>query len=76
MLEEYEQADLVEFIREEFRHRGELTEGQIRKLCERKTDDYRKIGLALHHLEKCEDIKEAEQPYRPGRPTRRWKWIG
>jgi len=47
MLEEYEQADLVEFIREEFRHRGELTEGQIRKLCERKTDDYRKIDLAL-----------------------------
>jgi hypothetical protein len=50
MLEEYEQADLVEHIREEFRRRGVMTHGTIRKLCERKVNDHRKIDLAIDHL--------------------------
>jgi hypothetical protein len=76
MLEEYEQADLVELIREEFRRKGTLTQGKIRKLCERKTDDHRKIGHAIEHLEKCGDIEEVGPAQTPGRPTRRWQWIG
>ena len=75
MLEEYAQADLVAYIREQFRLAGLLTLGQIRKLCERKTDDHRKIGHAIDHLVMCGDIEEVGSSG-PGRPTRRWKWIG
>jgi hypothetical protein len=74
MLEEYEQADLVEHIREEFRRKGVLTHGQIRKLCERKVNDHRKIDLAIDHLMKVEHIAELESAAGPGRPTRRWQW--
>jgi hypothetical protein len=77
MLEEFEVADLVEHIREEFRRKGELTLGQIRKLCERKVNDFRKIDLAIDHLVKVEHIVELEEEEaKRGRPTRRWKWIG
>jgi hypothetical protein len=84
MLEEYAQADLVEYIREEFRHRmaapmpgadrGVLTQGQIRKYCERKCKDHRQIDAAIYHMELCEDITELEDEGGAGRPTRRWQW--
>jgi hypothetical protein len=74
MLEDYEQADLVEHIREEFRRKTELRLGQIRKYCERKTGDYRKIDAAIHHLAACEEIVELDPPDGPGRPTKRWRW--
>ena len=66
-------SDLVKRIREEFRRSRELTHGQIRKLCERLTDDHRKIGKAIHHLEMCGDIEQADKAFGPGRPTTRWK---
>jgi hypothetical protein len=52
-----------------------LTQGQIRKYCERKCDDHRKIDAAIYHLLVCEDIVEVEAEG-AGRPTRRWKWNG
>ena len=76
MLEDYEQADLVEHIRELFRKKTVVRLGQIPKHCERKTSDYRKIDAAIHHLATCEEIIEAEAPEGPGRPTKRWKWNG
>jgi hypothetical protein len=75
MLEDYEQADLVEHIREEFRRKSELRLGQIRKHCERKTGDYRKIDAAIYHLVACEEITELDVPEGPGRPTKRWRWV-
>lgn len=74
MLEEYEQADLVERIREEFRGKSVLTVGQIRKLCERKVNDFRKIDQAIDHLLKCGDIVELDPSEGPGRPTKKWRW--
>jgi hypothetical protein len=84
MLEELAQADLVEYIRDEFRRRmvspmpgadkGVLTLGQIHKFCERKCKDHRQIDAAIYHMEVCEDITELEDEGNPGRPTRRWKW--
>jgi hypothetical protein len=84
MLEELAQADLVEHIREEFRRRmvtpmpgadrGVLTQGQIRKYCERKCKDHRQIDAAIYHMELCGDITELEDDGSVGRPTRRWKW--
>jgi hypothetical protein len=74
MLEEYEQADLVEYVRQEFRRHIELTEGQLRKLCERKTKDHRNIMQAIYHLAKCDDIVELDRSSSPGRPTRKWQW--
>ena len=96
MLEEYEQADLVEHIREEFRHRvispmpkaprGVLTQGQIRKYCERKCKDLRQIDAATYHLLITEEIIEVDINGVPiedatsvrtaGRPTHRYKWVG
>jgi hypothetical protein len=69
MLEEYEQADLVDHVRQEFRRMGELRWGQIRKLCERITGDYRKIDAAIHHLVTCEEIEELENPNEPPGPA-------
>jgi DNA replicative helicase MCM subunit Mcm2 (Cdc46/Mcm family) len=74
MLEDYEQADLVEHIRELCRKKTVVRLGEIRKHCERKTGDYRKIDAAIHHLVTCEEIIEAEAPEGPGRPTKRWRW--
>jgi hypothetical protein len=74
MLEDFEQADLVERIREEFRRKGVQTVGQIRKLCERKTGDYRKIDQAIEHLLKCGDIVELDPSDGAGRPTKKWRW--
>jgi hypothetical protein len=73
-LEEFEQADLVEHIRDEFRRKTVLTKGQIHKLCERKTGDYRKIDRAVAHLATVGDIIELDPPEGPGRPTTKWEW--
>ncbi len=74
MLEDFEQADLVERIREEFRRKEVLSVGQIRKLCERKTNDYRKIDQAIEHLVKCGDTVELDPSDGAGRPTKKWRW--
>jgi hypothetical protein len=76
MLDEMEQANLVELIREKFEKAGPnpVTLGQIHKLCERKTNDHRKIGYALDHLQTCGDIIRIEQSDGPGRPTDKWFW--
>ena len=80
MMEDLDQADLVDLVRGDFLKKikkGEvpsrLTQGQIRKLCERKTKDYRKISAAIDHLEQCGDIVEIKHEG-AGRPTRRWEW--
>jgi hypothetical protein len=80
MVEDLDQIDLVEFVRKEFLKKirkgveSQLTQGQIRKLCERKTKDYRKIDQAIHHLVTCGDIVELDQEGEVGRPTRKWEW--
>ena len=80
--EKLEQLDLVERIRKEFlrheklpdgRKAGELTEGQIHKLCERLCEDYRKIDFAIKHLLTTGEIEEFE-PIRPGPKTRHYRW--
>ena len=65
-----------EILREEFIHRGSLTEGQINKHCERKTNDFRKIAIAIEHLIRVGDIVELNQIGKVGRPTRKWQWQG
>ena len=74
LCEDLDAADLVDRIRGEFQKEGELTQGAIRKLCERKTKDHRKIDQAIDHLVKCGDIVELDQQGRVGFPTRKWKW--
>src|SRR5262249_48753793 len=76
LIEEMEQADLVKHIRQEFKRKEVLTQGSIRKLCERLTSDYRKIDWATDHLETCGEIIQFEQPIGPGRPTKKWRWHG
>jgi len=76
MSEDLAQIDLVDLLREEFIHRGSLTEGQINKHCERKTNDFRKIAIAIEHLIKVGDIVELNQIGKVGRPTRKWQWQG
>jgi hypothetical protein len=65
--EKLEQVELVDKIREEFLRDdlpvgrkvvGELTEGQIHKLCERLCEDYRRIDFAIQHLLKIGEIEE------------------
>jgi hypothetical protein len=82
--EKLEQVDLVERIRDEFlrdaplpagRTAGELTEGQIRKLCERLCDDYRRIDLAIAHLAKTGEIETfVPNPARRGPPTTHYRY--
>jgi hypothetical protein len=74
MLEELEQAELIEHIRDLFRHNGMMTHGEIRKLCERKTKDLRQIDQPIYQLETTEEITEVKHEGGPGRPTRRWQW--
>jgi hypothetical protein len=76
MLENYEQADLVEHIRDEFRKKTVLRWGQIRKHCERKTGDYNKIDRAMQHLISTEEIHLLPEEGGPGRPTHRYRWRG
>jgi hypothetical protein len=82
-IEKLEQIELVERIRGEFlrtenlpkdrKIAGELTEGQISKLCERSCDDYRKISFAIQHLLKTGEIEEFSVT-RPGPSTRHFRW--
>jgi hypothetical protein len=74
MLENFEQADLVELVREEFRKKTELRWGQIRKLLERKTGDYNKIERVIQHLQLTNEIHDVSVSGRAGRPTDRWRW--
>jgi hypothetical protein len=76
-LDEHHQADLVKRIRQEFKQKKVLTIGQIHKLCERLTSDYRKIDIAVTHLAQCQeiiDVKDTE--VKPGPKTLRWRWKG
>jgi hypothetical protein len=49
---------------------GQLTYGEIKKLCERRTHDLRKIDLALSHLLDTGEIVEVKRTG-PGRPARK-----
>jgi hypothetical protein len=69
------QTEATEELRKEFRRKGELTQGQIRKFLERRLDDLRKIEPIITHLEQCNDIEELPRSSGAGRPTRRWEWI-
>ena len=73
MSEDLDQVDLVETVRKEFIKKTKLTQGAIRKLCERKTRDHRKIDQVIDHLVKCGDIVEFAWTG-AGQPTRRWQW--
>jgi hypothetical protein len=75
MLDEMEQADLADFIRDLFRRAGRVTHGEIRKACERKTKDLRQIDLVIQHLVTTNEIAAYEYDG-PGKPTHRWKWNG
>src|SRR5262249_48701912 len=74
--EDLDAADLVDRIRAEFQKKGQLAQGAIRKLCERKTKDHRKIDQAIDHLVKCGDIVELDRQGLVGFPKRKWKWQG
>jgi hypothetical protein len=74
--EDLDQADLVDRVRTEFQKKGQLTQGAIRKLCERKTKDHRKIDQVIDHLVKCGDIVEVNREGKVGFPTRKWQWQG
>jgi hypothetical protein len=86
MLEEYEQAELIEYIRDLFHHcviepigkaePGVMAHGQIRKACERKTKDLRQIDQAIYQLLTTEGIEVVDLPAAAGRPTKRWQWVG
>jgi hypothetical protein len=81
--EKLEQADLVERIREEFLRTdklpkdrpvaGELTYGQIKKLCENLCEDYRKIDIAIRHPQSTGEIEEFEV-VKPGPQTQHYRW--
>jgi hypothetical protein len=86
MREDLEHGDLVELVRAEFqkeknkvvvvggRRVGQMTWGQIHRLCEKKTKDVRKIGQVIAHLEACGDIMKLGASAGPGRPTDKWQW--
>jgi hypothetical protein len=88
MREDLEHGDLVELVRTEFRKEknkvvaaggrrvGQMTWGQIHRLCEKKTKDLRKIGQVVAHLESCDDIVKLGPSAGPGRPTDKWQWCG
>ena len=52
---------------------GELTYGQIKKLCERLCDDYRQIDVAIRHLLSTGEIEEFF-PSKPGPQTNHYRW--
>jgi hypothetical protein len=80
MTQDLSQVELVEKIRSEFLKKlkkgspSRLTQGVIRKLCERLTHDHTKIDKAIDHLLKCGDIVELNREGRVGQPTREWDW--
>jgi hypothetical protein len=76
MLEDFEQADLAERIREYCRERkGRLIPiGEITKAFERKIGDLRKLKEIIWHVESTGDIAQVEAPPGPGRPTIYFTW--
>jgi hypothetical protein len=77
MKEDMDQVDLVDYLREEFAKKGVLTEGLIRKHCERMAaKDFGKITKAIAHLVEVGDIVFLDPTPGPGRPTRKWQWQG
>jgi hypothetical protein len=76
MLETLERADLLDHVRRTWRERRRLTQGQVMKACERKTDDRRKILDVIQTLIDSGEIIELAQEYGPGRPTQTWEWKG
>jgi hypothetical protein len=55
---------------------GQLTYGKIKKACERKTHDPRKIDWAIKHLVDTGEIVVLERSG-PGAPTKgKWQWQG
>jgi hypothetical protein len=76
MLEQLEQAELADRLRNEFRRNGVLTNGQIRKFCGTKVKNFRDIEQTMDQLMKCGDIAELDRSQGPGRPTKRWEWKG
>jgi hypothetical protein len=75
MQEDLAAGELVESLRAEFRKHGALTQGQVRKFCERKVKDFRMIGQALDQLVLCGDIVKLGFSGGPGRPTDKWEWV-
>jgi hypothetical protein len=75
MLEDYERAELLDYVRAQFAERGRLTRGQVYKLCERKTNDRRKILDIVFTLEESDEIVRSDNDG-PGRPTIAWEWNG
>jgi hypothetical protein len=74
MLEEYERADLLDYVRQRWAQRGRMTRGQVYKLCERKTGDRRKIDDVIYTLEEMGEIVRLDDGGGPGRPTTAWEW--
>jgi hypothetical protein len=70
MLEELEDADLAEQIRDYFRARKSevITIGTVCKHFERKAN-VRKLNEVIWHVEKTGDIVQVEMPPGPGKPT-------
>jgi hypothetical protein len=90
MLEDMVRAELTDLLRREWRAQPTkmfsvdgkqvaarvLTEGQIRKLCEKNAaDSFQKIDQVIDHLLKTGEIEEVTWTG-AGRPTKRWRWIG
>jgi hypothetical protein len=81
MREELNQTELVERIRDQFHAVAPdgdglriLTDGMIRKHCERLTNDLGAIEKAIQHLDRVGDIVLLPEPVRPGPKTRYWGW--
>jgi hypothetical protein len=76
--EDLDQADLVRRIRDKFKRNSRQTWGNIRKHCERQTNDYRKIEAAIKHLEETGEIvleRDEERTEFRGRPTEVWIYV-
>ena len=75
MLEELDDADLAEQIREYFRKRsGEIVSiGKVSKHFERK-GNVKKINDVIWHVERTGDIEKVQPPLGPGKPTVYFKW--
>jgi hypothetical protein len=75
MLEELDDADLAEQIREYFRKRsGEtISIGKVTKHFERK-GNVKKVNDVIWHVERTGDIEKVQPPLGPGKPTVYFKW--
>ena len=52
-----------------------MTIVQVYKLCERKTNDRRKIDDVIYTLETGGEIEREEPSDGAGRPTMAWRWL-